>query len=74
MAAAKRPLFYTGGGVDQFRPRASELFARAGQAHRLPGHLDADGARRLPGPDPQWLGMLGMHGTYEANLAMHDCD
>ena len=74
MANAKKPLFYTGGGIVNSGPEASQAAARAGQAHRLSDHLDADGARRFPASDPQWLGMLGMHGTYEANMAMHDCD
>ena len=75
MARAKRPLFYTGGGVINSGPAASELLRELVQAHRLPDHLDPDGPRRLSRPaDPQWLGMLGMHGTCEANLAMHDCD
>ena len=75
MAHAKRPLFYTGGGVINSGPEASHAAARTRQAHRLSDHLDADGARRLSRPsDPQWLGMLGMHGTWEANWAMHDCD
>ena len=75
MASAKRPLFYTGGGVINSGPRSQQAAARVREAHRLPGHLDPDGARRLSRPaDPQWLGMLGMHGTYEANWAMHDCD
>jgi thiamine pyrophosphate-dependent acetolactate synthase large subunit-like protein len=43
-------------------------------ADRLSDHLDADGARRLSRLRQEWLGMLGMHGTYEANWAMHDCD
>ena len=50
MAAAKRPLFYTGGGVINSGRAASDLLARTGQAHRLSHHLDADGARRLSRP------------------------
>ena len=49
MAHAKRPLFYTGGGVINSGPRGQPAAARAGQAHRLSDHLDADGARRLSG-------------------------
>jgi acetolactate synthase-1/2/3 large subunit len=75
MAGAKRPVFYTGGGVINSGPRGSEAAARAGaKLTGFPDHLDPDGPGRLPAADPQWLGMLGMHGTYEANLAMHDCD
>ena len=58
----------------QFRAGGQPALARAGAAHGLSHHLDADGAWRLPGLRQQWLGMLGMHGTYEANIAMHDCD
>jgi acetolactate synthase-1/2/3 large subunit len=57
----------------QRRPRRQRGAAPARRAHRRAGHLDADGPRRLPVADEQWLGMLGMHGTYEANMAMHDC-
>ncbi len=48
--------------------------ARARPRHRLPGHSTLMGLGAFPGSDPQFLGMLGMHGTYEANLAMHECD
>ena len=59
----------------QLRPRGEPPAARARRRHRLPAHLDADGPRRLPGlAASAWIGMLGMHGTYEANWAMHDCD
>ena len=77
-AAAKRPVFYTGGGVINSGPEASKLLRELVEAHRLSDHLDADGARCLSRrPTSNWLGMLGMHGTYEANhgdarLRRHD--
>ncbi len=58
----------------QFGAGSLEAAARAGASHGLPDHFDADGARRLSASGKNWLGMLGMHGTYEANMAMHDCD
>ena len=74
IASAKRPIFYAGGGVINSGPAASQLLA---EIVRLTGHpvtttLMALGA--YPASDRQSLGMLGMHGTLEANLAMHDCD
>ena len=58
----------------QLWPEGERAFARVRQPDRLPDHLDADGTRRVPGRRPEMAGMLGMHGTYEANNAMHDCD
>ena len=75
MAAAKRPIFYTGGGIINSGPGSVQGAARAGGPDRLSRHLDPDGAGRLSRPrGREWLGMLGMHGTWEANHAMHDCD
>ena len=74
IAGAKRPLFYCGGGVINAGPRASALLTRF---IRLTGHpvtLTLMGLGAYPATDPQFLGMVGMHGTYEANLAMHECD
>ncbi len=62
-----------GGGVINAGPKASNCCANS-CVSRLSDHVDADGAWGLSGSDKQWLGMLGMHGTYEANWAMHDCD
>jgi acetolactate synthase-1/2/3 large subunit len=74
MAAAKRPLFYTGGGVINSGPRASRLLRELLKATGFPVTSTLMGLGAVPWTDPQWLGMLGMHGTYQANLAMHDCD
>ena len=71
---AKRPVFYTGGGVINSGPKASKLLT---QFVRLTGHPITNtlmGLGAFPASDKQFLGMLGMHGTYEANHAMHDCD
>jgi acetolactate synthase-1/2/3 large subunit len=74
MAKAKRPLFYTGGGVINSGGKASELLRELVRATGYPITSTLMGLGAYPASDPQWLGMLGMHGTYEANLAMHDCD
>ncbi len=74
IAAAKRPVFYTGGGVINSGPGASELLREFVQQTGFPITSTLMGLGAYPGRDKQWLGMLGMHGTYEANLAMHDCD
>ncbi|MBB3773263.1 acetolactate synthase-1/2/3 large subunit [Angulomicrobium tetraedrale] len=74
LAKAKRPVFYTGGGVINSGPEASRLLR---ELARLTGHPVTStlmGLGAYPAADKQWLGMLGMHGTYEANMAMHDCD
>ena len=74
MANAKRPLFYCGGGVINSGPRASNLLTRLIRLTGYPATLTLMGLGAFPASDKQFLGMLGMHGTYEANLAMHDCD
>jgi acetolactate synthase I/II/III large subunit len=74
MARAKRPLFYTGGGVINSGPEASALLRELVKLSGYPLTSTLMGLGAFPAADPQWLGMLGMHGTYEANLAMHDCD
>jgi acetolactate synthase-1/2/3 large subunit len=74
IAKAKRPVFYTGGGVINSGPNAAKLLA---QFVRLTGYPITNtlmGLGAYPASDPLFLGMLGMHGTYEANLAMHGCD
>jgi acetolactate synthase-1/2/3 large subunit len=74
MARARRPVFYTGGGIINSGRRASE---RLGELVRLTGFPITStlmGLGGYPASDPQFLGMLGMHGTYEANLAMAECD
>jgi acetolactate synthase-1/2/3 large subunit len=74
MASAKKPVFYTGGGVINAGPQASELLRELAKLTGFPVTSTLMGLGAYPAADPQWLGMLGMHGTYEANLAMHDCD
>jgi acetolactate synthase-1/2/3 large subunit len=74
MAGAKRPLFYCGGGVINAGPKASKLLTRLIRLTGYPTTLTLMGLGAYPASDRQFLGMLGMHGTYEANLAMHECD
>ncbi len=74
MGQAKRPVFYTGGGVINSGPEASALLRELVRLTGYPVTSTLMGLGAYPAADPQWLGMLGMHGTYEANLAMHDCD
>ncbi len=74
MAGAKRPLFYTGGGVINSGKEASHLLRELVKMTGYPITSTLMGLGAFPAADPQWLGMLGMHGTYEANWAMHDCD
>jgi acetolactate synthase-1/2/3 large subunit len=74
MAAAKRPVFYTGGGIVNSGPEASRLLRELVRVTGFPITSTLMGLGAYPASDPQWLGLLGMHGTYEANLAMHDCD
>ena len=74
IAGAKRPLFYCGGGIINSGPRASLLLTELVAATGAPCTLTLMGLGALPASDRRYLGMLGMHGTYEANLAMHDCD
>ncbi len=74
MAQAKRPIFYTGGGVINSGPKASQLLRELVRLTGYPITSTLMGLGAYPASDKQWLGMLGMHGTYEANMAMHDCD
>src|SRR3546814_11137591 len=74
IAQAKRPIVYAGGGVINAGPRACELLARFVRMLGMPCTNTLMGLGAFPGSDPQFLGMLGMHGTYEANLAMYNCD
>jgi acetolactate synthase-1/2/3 large subunit len=74
MRHAKRPLFYTGGGVINSGPEASHFLRELVRLTGFPITSTLMGLGAYPASDPQWLGMLGMHGTYEANLSMHDCD
>jgi len=74
IAKAKRPIFYTGGGIINAGPRASKLLREFVEMTGYPITSTLTGLGAYPGTDRQWLGMLGMHGTFEANNAMHDCD
>ena len=74
MAKAKRPIFYTGGGVINSGPLASARLRELVRMTGFPITSTLMGLGAYPASDKQWLGMLGMHGTYEANNAMHDCD
>jgi acetolactate synthase-1/2/3 large subunit len=74
IAAANRPLFYTGGGIINSGPAATRLLRELLTLTGFPITSTLMGLGAVPAGHPQWLGMLGMHGTYEANLAMHDCD
>jgi acetolactate synthase I/II/III large subunit len=74
MTQARRPVFYTGGGVINSGPHASKLLRELVRATGFPVTSTLMGLGAYPAEDPLWLGMLGMHGTYEANLAMNRCD
>ncbi|WP_018698821.1 acetolactate synthase 3 large subunit [Amorphus coralli] len=74
MTTAKRPIFYTGGGVINSGPQASQLLRELVKLTGFPVTSTLMGLGAFPASHPNWLGMLGMHGTYEANLAMHGCD
>ncbi len=74
MDKASKPIFYTGGGVVNSGPKASELLRDLVHTTGFPITSTLQGLGSFPGTDNQFLGMLGMHGSYEANNAMHDCD
>ncbi|HKF72340.1 MAG TPA: acetolactate synthase 3 large subunit [Stellaceae bacterium] len=74
IANAKRPIFYGGGGLINSGDRACALFQELVRITGYPVTLTLMGLGAYPASDKQFLGMLGMHGTYEANLAMHGCD
>jgi len=69
---ARRPMIYSGGGV--VLDNASEVFTDFARKLGYPVTNTLMGLGGFPGTDPQFVGMLGMHGTYEANMAMHECD
>ncbi len=71
---AERPIFYTGGGVINSGPAASQLLRELVEATGFPITSTLMGLGAYPASGKNWLGMLGMHGLYEANLAMHGCD
>ena len=74
MRHARRPVFYTGGGVINAGPAASETLRALARETGFPVTSTLMGLGAFPASDPQWLGMLGMHGSAEANSVMHDCD
>ncbi|HYG86919.1 MAG TPA: acetolactate synthase 3 large subunit [Azospirillum sp.] len=74
IASAKRPILYTGGGVVNSGPMAAKLLTQFAKMTGIPVTSTLMGLGAFAASEPQWLGMLGMHGTYEANLAMHGCD
>ena len=74
MANAKRPLFYVGGGVINAGGEASEDLVKLVRATGFPITQTLMGLGAFPTDDKQSLGMVGMHGLYESNMAMHDCD
>ncbi|HET6375937.1 MAG TPA: acetolactate synthase 3 large subunit [Methylocella sp.] len=74
LAAAKRPIFYTGGGIINAGPEASRRLRELAELTGFPLTSTLMGLGAYPASGKLWLGMLGMHGTYEANNAMHDCD
>ena len=74
MTRAKKPVFYTGGGIVNSGPNASTLLRELVHLTGFPITSTLMGLGAFPASDKQWLGMLGMHGSFEANNAMHDCD
>jgi len=71
---SSKPILYTGGGVINSGPKATELLRKLTSLTGFPITSTLQGLGAFPGDNQQFLGMLGMHGTYEANNAMHDCD
>ncbi len=74
IAGAKKPIFYIGGGCINAGTEACEAVSELVRMTGYPATTTLMGLGAIPSSSPQWLGMLGMHGTYEANLAMHGCD
>src|SRR3546814_3391083 len=74
LAAAERPIFYTGGGIINSGPEASRLLRELAALIGAPVTSTLMGLGALPASSEQWLGMLGMHGTFEANMAMNKAD
>ena len=71
---SKKPIIYSGGGIINSGPNTSKLLNKFIQKTNIPITSTLMGLGAYPGSGKNWLGMLGMHGTYEANMAMHDCD
>ena len=74
LSKSKKPIIYSGGGVINSGPKASQALREFVELTGFPITSTLQGLGAYPGDDNQFLGMLGMHGTYEANNAMHDCD
>ncbi len=74
MRQARKPVLYTGGGIVNSGPQASAALRTLARETGFPVTSTLMGLGAFPASDPQWLGMLGMHGSFEANNAMHDCD
>ncbi|MBX3572964.1 MAG: acetolactate synthase 3 large subunit [Mesorhizobium sp.] len=74
MSTAKKPIIYSGGGVINSGPEASHLLRELVDLTGFPITSTLMGLGAYPASGKNWLGMLGMHGSYEANMAMHDCD
>ncbi len=74
MTSARKPIIYSGGGVINSGPSASRLLRNLVEMTGFPITSTLMGLGAYPAAGKHWLGMLGMHGTYEANMAMHDCD
>ncbi|KQU56009.1 acetolactate synthase [Sphingomonas sp. Leaf339] len=74
LAAAERPVLYTGGGIINAGPAASQLLRELVRLTGAPVTSTLMGLGAYPASGPLWLGMLGMHGTYEANMAMNEAD
>lgn len=74
MASARRPIIYSGGGVVNSGPEATKLLRELVSLTDFPITSTLMGLGCYPASGKNWLGMLGMHGSYEANMAMHDCD
>ncbi len=74
LAAAERPILYTGGGIINSGPAATQLLRELAKLTGAPVTSTLMGLGTMPNEHPQFLGMLGMHGSYEANMAMNRCD
>jgi acetolactate synthase-1/2/3 large subunit len=74
IASARRPILYTGGGVINAGPRGAALLRELAELTGAPVTSTLMGLGAFPASDKKWLGMVGMHGSFEANNAMHDCD
>ncbi len=74
LLTAKKPIIYSGGGVINSGPAATKLLRELVEISNFPITSTLMGLGAYPASGKNWLGMLGMHGTYEANMTMHDCD